>query len=139
MLFDTDVIIWAFRGNSEAQHEINNAKPRQISIITYMELLQGARNKHEQKHIKQFLKAMSFEVLPITANISHRAAILIEEYALKAGLNISDALIFATANEHAIRLCSSNEKHFRHLPDLDTKPFRPNPQKSTAKRSRQKQ
>jgi predicted nucleic acid-binding protein len=41
MLFDTDVIIWAFRGNSEAQHEINNAKPRQISIITYMELLQG--------------------------------------------------------------------------------------------------
>ena len=137
MLFDTDVIIWAFRGNSEAQHEINNAKPRQISIITYMELLQGARNKHEQKHIKQFLKAMSFEVLPITANISHRAAILIEEYALKAGLNIS-SLIFATIMSTPFAYAAQMKSIFDTC-QTRYQAIQTESTKSTAKRSRQKQ
>ena len=45
MIFDTDVMIWAFRGNEKALDAIDNAPSRAISAVTYMELLQGVRNK----------------------------------------------------------------------------------------------
>ena len=69
MLFDTDVIIWAFRGSAKAAREIEHASPRVISAVTYMELLQGARNKREQNLIRHFLNSTGFIVLPITEAI----------------------------------------------------------------------
>ena len=45
MLFDTDVLIWYLRGNEKAALAIEKADARELSIISYMELLQGARNK----------------------------------------------------------------------------------------------
>ena len=45
MIFDTDVMIWAFRGNAKALDAIDNATTRSISSVTYMELLQGVRIK----------------------------------------------------------------------------------------------
>ena len=47
MIFDTDVMIWAFRGNGKALDAIDEATTRSISSVTYMELLQGVRNKAE--------------------------------------------------------------------------------------------
>ena len=52
MLFDTDVLVWLFRGNSKVLRVVDIDINRRISIITYMELLQGARNKQEIKNIK---------------------------------------------------------------------------------------
>ena len=43
MIFDTDVMIWAFRGNEKALDAIDRAVMRSISAVTYMELLQGPR------------------------------------------------------------------------------------------------
>ena len=125
MLFDTDVIIWAFRGSAKAAREIEHASPRVISAVTYMELLQGARNKREQNLIRHFLNSTGFIVLPITEAISHRAMNFIEEFALQSGLQLADALVFATACESSLCLCSSNEKHFRCISALETKRFVP--------------
>jgi predicted nucleic acid-binding protein len=125
MLFDTDVLIWAFRGYSSAQKEIDNDESRFISAVTYMELIQGARNKTEQMKIKKFLHALDFEILPIDENVSHRAVILMEEFALKSGIQLADALIFATACENSLCLCSANTKHFKAIASLDTKEFKP--------------
>ena len=47
MIFDTDVMIWAFRGNVKALNAIDAAAARSISAVTYMELLQGVRSKTE--------------------------------------------------------------------------------------------
>ena len=55
MIFDTDVMIWAFRGNGKALDAIDEATARSISSITYMELLQGVRNKAEMLSMKRFL------------------------------------------------------------------------------------
>ena len=55
MIFDTDVMIWAFRGNSKALDAIDAAADRSISSVTYMELLQGVRNKKELQKMKRFL------------------------------------------------------------------------------------
>lgn len=125
MLFDTDVLIWALCGSKNAAKEIDNAESRFISAVNYMELMQGARNKREQIMLKQFLNELGFVVLPITEAISHRAMILIEEYALQSGIQLADALVFATACEHSLTLCSANDKHFRGIRSLDSKVFRP--------------
>ena len=125
MLFDTDVLIWALHGSMKAAREIDEDDERFISAINYMELMLAARDKREQYLIKQFLAALDFQVLPITEAISHRAMILIEEYALKSGIKLADALVFATACEHSIRLCSANQKHFRGIAALDAKVFKP--------------
>jgi predicted nucleic acid-binding protein len=126
MLFDTDVLIWAFKGDRNASEIIDKAETRFMSAINYMELMQGARNKIEQQHIKNVLTGLDFEILPITETISHRASIFIEEYALKSGLQLADALVFATACEHSLCLCSGNQKHFKVIESLETNVFKIN-------------
>ena len=125
MLFDTDVLIWALRGSQAAAREIDGDETRFISAVNYMELMQGARNRREQTMIKQFLNELDFTVLPITEAVSHRAMIFIEEHALKSGIQLADALVFATACEHSITLCSANQKHFQSIQSLDAKVFKP--------------
>ena len=97
MIFDTDVMIWAFRGNRRALRAIDDAASRAISCVTYMELLQGVRNKIEMREMKRFLSKLGFSVLPVSANVSSRAIAIMEETALRSDLGVCDALIFATA------------------------------------------
>lgn len=125
MLFDTDILIWALRGNPKAADVIDGCEERFISAVTYMELIQGARNKIEQKSIKDFLAALGFRTIPVDENISLRATIFMEEYCLKSGMGIADALIFATACEHTLILCSANKKHYKEVASLTAKEFRP--------------
>jgi len=47
MIFDTDVLLWASRGNLRAARTIDAAADRALSIVSFMELLQGARSKLE--------------------------------------------------------------------------------------------
>ena len=125
MLFDTDVLIWLFRGNEKAAELIESSPERSVSIVTYMELLQGARDKREATTIKKFLTGFAFRTLPLTENIGHRAAVYMEEYGLKAGMCLGDALVAATAVENGLSLCTANRKHYSAINDLDIKVFRP--------------
>jgi predicted nucleic acid-binding protein len=125
MLFDTDVLIWVQRGNRRAASLIDRTPARQISVQTYMELLQGARSRVQHQTIKDFLSECGFAVLPLSENIGHRASIYMEEYALSSGLRAGDALIAATAVEHNLVLGTANRKHFRNIRDLRLRVFRP--------------
>ena len=124
MIFDTDVMIWAFRGNTKALDAIDAATERAISAVTYMELLQGVRNKQELISMKRFLSTLGFSVLPVTANISSRALSIMENTALRSDLGVCDALIFATALDMGNTLLSGNAKHFKEVPLLDAVAFR---------------
>ena len=124
MIFDTDVMIWAFRGNGKALDAIDAASTRSISAVTYMELLQGVRNNAEMRSMKRFLSTLGFATLPVTAEITTRAIAIMEETALKSDLGVCDALIFATALESGDRLLSGNVKHFKEVPLLDASAFR---------------
>ena len=124
MIFDTDVMIWAFRGNTKALDLIDAATERAISAVTYMELLQGVRNKREMISMKRFLSTLGFSVLPVTANISSRAVSIMENTALRNNLGVCDALIFATALDRGDTLLSGNAKHFKEVPLLDAVAFR---------------
>ena len=83
-----------------------------MSVCNCMELMQGARNKLEQLSIKNVLTSLDFEISPITEAISHRASIFIKEHALNSGLQLADVLVFATACEYSLCLCSGSQKHF---------------------------
>ncbi len=125
MLFDTDVLIWALRGNRKASGRIDGAPSLHVSAVSYMELLMGARDKREQKAIQAFLRDLGFEHLPVTSTISHRAVIYVEEFALSSGLELDDALIAATACENGLELCTANDKRYRVVTDLGLQIFRP--------------
>lgn len=125
MIFDTDIFIWAQRGNIKAARIMEKAEDRFLSIQTYMELMQCANNKTQHKYVKDFISSFGFVVLPFTENIGHRASIYIEEYTLASGLRSGDAIIAATAVENNLTLTSSNLKHFRAIKDLSFKSFKP--------------
>jgi predicted nucleic acid-binding protein len=47
VIIDTDVLIWYLRGNENTQKIINANIPFKISVINYMELIQGKKGKRE--------------------------------------------------------------------------------------------
>ncbi|MBL3590636.1 MAG: hypothetical protein JMN24_12680 [gamma proteobacterium endosymbiont of Lamellibrachia anaximandri] len=55
MIFDTDILIWVQRGNEKAAKLIEKDEDRHLSIQSYMELLQGAKNKTHHKYVKNFM------------------------------------------------------------------------------------
>ena len=118
MIFDTDIIIWIQRGNKKAAASVDSDDERCISILTYMELLQHARNKEQQAVVKKYLNEMGFTLLPVSENIGHRASIYIEEYSLSHGISANDAIIAATAVENHQVLVSGNNKHYKPIRDL---------------------
>ncbi len=124
MIFDTDVLIWVFRGHEGAAQLVEGTDDRRISMVTYAEFIQGVRNRQELKKIKNLLNDFAFQTLPLTENIGHRASVYMEEYTLKTALYLADALIAATAVEHHLTLCTANRKHYREINDLHLKIFR---------------
>lgn len=125
MLFDTDIFIWVQRGSRKAARLIERTEERLLSVYSYMELLQGAKNKEQHAHINDFLSSFGFMALPLSENIGHRALIYIEEYALSQGLRAGDALIAATAAENNLELVTGNAKHFKPIKELKIKVFNP--------------
>ncbi|MFC1776416.1 type II toxin-antitoxin system VapC family toxin [Pseudomonadota bacterium] len=125
MIFDTDIFICVQRGNEKAARLIDKTEDRYLSIQSYMELLQGAKNKLQHKNIRDFISDFDFSVLPLSENIGHRALIYVEEYALSSNMRAGDAIIAATAIENNLPLVSSNAKHFKAVKELQLKVFTP--------------
>lgn len=125
MLFDTDVVIWALRGRPNAAEAIEGDSARAISVVSYMELIRGARDKREVRMIKSLLVQAAFRSLPLSENIGHRASIYMEEFGLKCGMDMADALLAATAVENDLPLCTGNARHYRPVSDLVLRAFLP--------------
>ena len=125
MIFDTDIFIWVQRGNEKAARLIDRCEDRYLSIQSYMELLQGAKNKAQHKNVQDFISEFGFSVLPLSENIGHRALIYVEEYALSSSMRAGDAIIAATAVENNLPMVSSNAKHFKAVKELQFRVFKP--------------
>jgi len=125
MMFDTEILIWVQRGSGKAAKLIEEDASRSLSIQSYMELLQGARNKSDHQYVKDFICEFDFAILPLTENIGHRALIYVEEHALASNMRARDATIAATAVENNLPLVSSNVKHFKVVKELQLQAFKP--------------
>jgi len=125
MMYDTDILIWIQRGNEKAARLIEKDDDKFLSIQSYMELLQGAKNKQQHRYVKNFIYDFGFSILPFTENIGHRALVYVEGHALSSNMRAGDAIIAATATENNMMLVSSNAKHFKVIEELQFKVFNP--------------
>ena len=124
-LLDTDVLIWYLRGNQKAYELIDSLDNFTISSVTYMELVQGMRNKEELRLLQRTLKSWGVNVIYINEEISARALFFVEEYFLSHSMQLADALIGATAVTNGLELITANDKHYRVIKDLKINIFRP--------------
>jgi len=125
LLVDTDVLIWHLRGYPKATRRLDRLPKLTISVISYLELLQGLRNRAEMLAIQKSLEMRNTERLAITPSITERAVALMEELALSHGLQLGDAFIAATALEHSITVLTGNTKHFSPIAGLCIERFEP--------------
>lgn len=122
-LIDTDTIIFALRKDKSvlAEFEENKNIPISISMVTYAELVFGAkRSQNEQKNmikVNRIRKIYPIEelnegVMEVFADIKAKM--------LGKGIRIEDMdlLIAATAIYNDLTLVTNNTKHFENIPDL---------------------
>jgi predicted nucleic acid-binding protein len=125
MLIDTDVLIWYLRGNKNAQNIVHENIPFKISVINYLELIQGMENKRELKLLQKSLRKWTVEIIQIKETISTRAMFLVEDYFLSHSLELSDAIIAATSLERQEDILTANDKHYKFIPNIQVTKFNP--------------
>jgi predicted nucleic acid-binding protein len=124
ILVDTDVLIWHLRGLQKATQRLDQLSKLTISAITWLELLQGFRNRTELLAVQKSLEMRNAERLPITVTITEQATVLMEALTLSHGLQLGDALIAATAIEHNLTILTANTKHFAPIEGLLVEHFK---------------
>ena len=125
MIIDTDVLIWYMRGNDKALQLIENSENFFITVVTYMELAQGMRNKNELNSLRQALHSWNAKILYISEQISAKAMFAVEQYFLSHSIHLADALIGATAIDYGLPLLTGNDKHYKVIKGVRIKRFRP--------------
>ncbi|MCH4248589.1 type II toxin-antitoxin system VapC family toxin [Acinetobacter populi] len=123
MIIDTDVLIWYLRGKASAKIIVEANLPFSISSVTYMELLQGMKNKQESYRFQKALHYWNVNIIHIDQDISARATFYVQEYALSHAMQMADALIAATAIQFAETLLTANDKHYKFIPHLNIQKF----------------
>lgn len=125
MLVDTDVLIWYMRGSPKAAAFLADLRSFSLSAVTYIELVQGMRNKQELFALRRALSAWRSPVLLITEAISSRAVGYVEQHFLSHSLRLADALLAATAVEQALPLATANARHYEPVAELSIHRFFP--------------
>ena len=122
-LIDTDIIIFALRGDKTvlAKFEENKNIPISISMITYAELVFGAkRSGNEQKNMLKVNRIR--EIYPVEElNIGIMelfADIKANMYSKAMRIEDLDLFIAATAIYNGMTLVTNNTKHFKNIPLL---------------------
>jgi len=127
LIFDSDILVWMHRGHPGAAQFVNRVpvEERNLSAISYLELLYGARDSSDLRAVRTMVADLFAEVIPINGPISGAAVHLMQLYVLARRPDVSDTVIAATALDRHETLATANEKHFRFIPGLDLKIFRP--------------
>ena len=125
MLVDTDVLIWHLRGYPQATRRLDELGALTLSAISYLEVLQGMRNKAELAAVQKMLEHRAATLLPVTEPITLHAIALMESIGLSHGLQMGDALIAATALDHGLPVLTANVKHFGAVQGLTVEAFHP--------------
>lgn len=125
MIIDTDVLIWYMRGNEKAYKVIENSSNFFISVVTYMELVQGMRNKKELNNLRKALHGWNAKILYISEEISAKAMFSVEQHYLSHSMQLADALIGATAIAYGLPILTGNDKHYKVMKNIQIKKFKP--------------
>ena len=114
-VFDTNIVIDALNGVSEADVEYSRYERVLISRVTWMEVLIGADG--DDAELRDFLET-HFEIISLDLAIAETAIQLRREHRIR----LPDAIIWATARVNEAVLVTRNTKDFNpewdgiHLP-----------------------
>jgi predicted nucleic acid-binding protein len=125
LIIDTDVLVWYLRGNAKAKISVERHIPFSASVVTYIELIQGMKNKTEFRLFQKQLQKWDTDIIHIDQEISSRALFYIQAYALSHSMRLADALIAATAVQHKKPLLTANDKHYKFIPTMKCQKFAP--------------
>ena len=120
-LTDTDVLIEFLRGNGRAGIWLKASQEQVLGIpvLAFMEVLQGARSRREQRMLTEQLSM--YTIVHLDGGDSEQALGWFEEFHLSHGVGILDCLIAAIAVRIGKPLYTFNLKHFQVFPALDAR------------------
>ena len=125
MIIDTDVLIWYLRGNEKSRTVVEKNIPFSISVVTYMELIQGMKNRIEMKMFQKQVHKWNLNIIQIDKEISSRAMFYVQEYSLSHSMMLADAMIAATVVQTGEILLTANDKHYKFIPTMECQKFFP--------------
>lgn len=112
-VFDTNILIDYLNGIDATKAELARYSIRQISVISFIEVMVGAKNATEENAIQGFLG--TFEILELSAEIAREAISIRKQFRLK----IPDAIVYASARTQGCILVSRNTKDLKQeWPDV---------------------
>jgi len=122
-LIDTDIIIYSLKNDEHVKQKFreNQNIPKAISVITYGELVYGAKkSSHIEKNLAVTYRiAELFPVIDIDRSIMDVFAAIKNNLERKGNIiEDMDILIAATALSHNLILVTNNLKHFEKIKDL---------------------
>jgi tRNA(fMet)-specific endonuclease VapC len=122
-LIDTDTIIYSLKNDKKVQEKFleHEKIPKYISIVTYGELLYGAKKSEwvEKNCAKVYRLKNLFPVIPVDLPIIETFSDLKSKYR-RTGIIIDDfdLLIAATALTYNQTVVTNNIKHFGRIEEL---------------------
>lgn len=125
VVLDSDAVV-GFLDRKDALHDAADAAIRDlvreqrllISVVTYAEVLTGARlGHHDEDRVRGFFAQLISEVLPVDTTVADKAAEFRSRF---KPLRMPDALILATAETNPdVDLIVTGDAHVRKVPELD--------------------
>lgn len=105
-VIDRDVLIDYLQGLRPAKVELDRYERREMSIISWMEVMSGADSAEEAAACRQFLE--TFTVHPVSAAVAEEAVRLRAAFRIR----LPDAIVWATARSEGCLLVTRNARDF---------------------------
>ena len=105
-IIDSDVLIDYLQGSDRAKSELERYSRREISIISWMEIIEGADSPEDEKACLEFLSG--FAVHHLSAEIAKEAVRIGKAFRIR----LPDAIVWATARSEGCLLVTRNSKDF---------------------------
>ena len=106
-VFDTVILIDYLNGIVAAKRELERYSVRLISIISFIEVLVGAKGPEDEVKIRGFLA--SFESVQVSPEVAKEAISIRRDLRLK----VPDAIVYGTARTQGCILVTRNSKDFK--------------------------
>jgi len=105
-IIDSDVLIDYLQGLDKAKRELDRYSKREMSIISWMEVMTGADTAEEEKDSREFLA--TFTVHHLSVEIASEAVEIRKRFRIR----LPDAIVWATARINGCLLVTRNTKDF---------------------------
>jgi predicted nucleic acid-binding protein len=105
-LFDTNILIDYLSGVTAARVELDRHADRLVSVVTWMEVLAGARSAEEEDVIDMFLR--DFQVVDVSRRVAREAVALRRAHRIR----LPDAIIWASARTESALLVTRDTQDF---------------------------